>query len=112
MFGGAGKVEGLFNVGGFVIVVKKVFPFQGFDEAGRGLAWKRQTRGSIVGVRCEGVGARLKHQLGKFQVVGERSDEVAQHGIRLPMAEEMDDVGVHIGAEEGGGAPGAEAAWC
>jgi hypothetical protein len=39
-FGDAWKVEGLFRVRRLIVVMKEVFPFQGGDEAGRGLDWE------------------------------------------------------------------------
>jgi hypothetical protein len=51
----------------------------------------------------------VQHLLG--EVAGGGLDpEVAEHGIRLPSAQELDVVGVDAGAQQGGGSAGAEGA--
>ena len=52
-----------------------------------------------------------EHEAGVVRVVrGGGDPEVAEHGIGLPAAQEVDVVGVDASTEEGGGAAGAEAA--
>lgn len=85
---------------------------EGVDEVRRGLQRDGQARRSIVvGEGSEGVGASGEHGLSEVVGVGESSDsEVAEHGVGLPAADELDGVGVDVGAEERGGAARTEAA--
>ena len=85
---------------------------EGVDEVRRGLQRDGQARRSIVvGEGSEGVGASGEHGLSEVVGVGESSDsEVAEHGVGLPAADELDGVGVDVGAEERGGASRTEAA--
>ena len=91
------------------VELEAVLP-EGGAEGRRSLLRQRLAVGG-VGVGREGEVAVGEHALGKIVVVGVSSDtEVTQHGVRLPAAEELDDVGVNVGAEEGSGSVGAEAA--
>ena len=59
----------------------------------------------------ECVGAVVEHALGVVMRMDRGLDaEVAEHGVRFPATEELDGVGVNAGAEECGGAAGAERA--
>ena len=61
--------------------------------------------------RGEGVFAVVEHALRVVLVVGGcLGAKVAEHGIRFPMAKEGHIVGVDVGAHEGSGAAGSEAA--
>ena len=65
----------------------------------------------VVGTRGEGVGAVVKHLLGQMMRVGGGLDlQVAEHGIGLPAAEELDVVFVDTCTEEGSGATWAQGA--
>jgi hypothetical protein len=62
-------------------------------------------------IQDEVVGAAMKHPGGKVAHEGARLQaQVPHHGVTLPPAEEFDDVGVHLCAKQGHGAPGAEGA--
>ena len=70
-------------------------------------------RGAALGAGCggEGVGAMVEHELGIVVSVGGSLDaKVAEHGVGLPAAQELDGVRVGPGAEEGGGATLSERA--
>ena len=71
-------------------------------------------RGSIpsfVDARGEGVGPMVEHELGLVVAVCSCLDsEVAEHGIRLPSAEEGNMVTVDAGAHECGGPTRSEGA--
>ena len=83
---------------------------EGGAEGLRSLLRQRLAVGG-VGSGREGEVAVGEHALGEVVVVGVSSDaEVTEHGVRFPAAEEVDDVGVDVGAEEGSGSAGAEAA--
>jgi hypothetical protein len=59
----------------------------------------------------EVIGAAMKHAGGEVAHDGARLHvQVMHHGVTLPPAEEFDDVGVHLCAKQGNGAPGAERA--
>ena len=61
------------------------------------------------GVKCEV--AAVEHSLRVVVgVSGGLDSEVAEHGVGLPSAEELDGVGVDIGAEQGSGPAGSERA--
>ena len=65
----------------------------------------------VVGTRGEGVGAVVKHLLGQMMRVGGGLDpQVAEHGIGLPTAEELDVVFVDTRTEEGSGPTWAQRA--
>ena len=60
-------------------------------------------RGVAPGAGCggEGVGAMVEHQLGVVMSMGGSLDaKAAEHGVRLPAAQELDGVRVEPGAEE------------
>ncbi len=76
-------------------------------DGDRGLAWEGP--GARVVPRGKGVAPVVQHLLG--EVAGGGLDpEVAEHGIRLPSAQELDVVGVDAGAQQGGGSAGAKGA--
>jgi hypothetical protein len=59
----------------------------------------------LEGARGEGEAAVVQHKLGQVVVVGMSGKaEVLQHGIQFPASEQLDDVGVNAGTQEGGGA--------
>ena len=59
----------------------------------------------------KGVGAMGKHVLGAVVSLCSGSHaEAAKHGIRAPVAKELDGVGVHTRTQEGGGTTRPEAA--
>jgi len=61
--------------------------------------------------RGEGVGAMVEHLLGEVGTVDVCLDaKIAEHGVRFPPTEELDDIRVDVGAEEGGGTTRAETA--
>lgn len=89
----------------------EVFTAKGVKERTRGLGREGKAPVMVVGVGSEGVVAGTEHQLGEVRVVGVGGNtEVAEHGIGLPAAEQLDDVGVDVGAQKGCGATRAEAA--
>ena len=75
------------------------------------LLWDRSGGGCSEGLRSAGVATGLEHLLGEVMGVGLRHNtEVTEHGVGFPTSEELDDVGVDVGAEERGGATGTKAA--
>ena len=68
-------------------------------------------RGSLFAesLRVEGVVAVLDHEGGLTGGCGLDS-EVTEHGVRLPATQELDDVWVYVGTEQGGGATRSEGA--
>ena len=65
----------------------------------------------LVGSRGEGVAAVVQHALGEVGGNGVGLDaEVAEHGIRFPVAKELDGVLVNASTQEGRGTARAEAA--
>ena len=85
--------------------------FVGSDEGGGRLLWDRSVGGCGEGLWGEGVATGLEHLLGERMGVGlRRNAEVTEHGVGFPTAKELDDVGVDVGAQEGCGPTGANAA--
>lgn len=75
------------------------FPLDGTEEASWGLLGEGAGGGCVVGAGGEGEGPGLEHAFRKVGGVGERGhSKVAEHGVRLPAAKELDDVGVHARA--------------
>ena len=65
----------------------------------------------MVLLGMEGVAPMIKHELGEVGLeVGSLDAQVANHGIRLPTAKELDGVRVDSGTEEGSGATRAKGA--
>ena len=59
--------------------------------------------------RCKGVVAGIKHTLGVVVREGVSLDaQVAEHGIRLPAAKELDGILGDVGTEQGSGAARSE----
>lgn len=89
----------------------EVLPLEGSYELGGGLHGDRLMVVFRASVWSEGVGPSHQHLLGKVGGLGEGGDtKVSQHGVGLPATEELDDVGVDVGAEEGSGAARTQAA--
>lgn len=98
-------------MGELLIVVEEFMVVKDLDEGFRRLKWKRHVVVFSEGAGGEGVGAMVKHFLGKVRSVDVGLDaQIAEHGIGFPSAEEHDVVGINVGAEEGCSAARAEAA--
>ena len=66
---------------------------------------------ACAGCGGEGAGAMVEHELGVVVSMGGSLDaKVAEHGVGLPAAQELDGVRVDPGAEEGGGSARPEGA--
>ena len=86
----------------------EVVAAQGLEEGRGSLGGDERVGGRV---RRQGVAAGLKHVGGELMGVGRGGDsEVAEHGVGLPAAQQLNDVGVDVGAEEHGGAAGTQAA--
>jgi hypothetical protein len=91
----SGQAEGGQEAVGLVVAF---FMLEGLDEISRSLARDRVVDPVVVGIGSEGEATGVKHAAGERLDVG--SDcyvEVAEHGVGLPTAEELDDVGVDAG---------------
>jgi len=88
------------------LVVEEFIVVEDLNEGFRRLERKGHIMVVREGAGGEGVGAMVQHPLGEVVGVDVSLDaEVAEHGVGFPPAEEHDDVGVDVGAKEGGGSP-------
>ena len=79
-------------------------------EGGRGLLGQWLGVVECVDILSIGVGAIVKHALGECMGLCHGLDaEASKHGIRFPVAQELNGIFINLSAQEGGGATQTEA---